>query len=412
MKFKFSVLIIISMFLLSSCAFEDYIKNEGGVSYIPIEEIPVEELPTEEMPVEEIPLSEVIEELSEEPEEEVVEEETAEFEEIPSGAPKITVNEGELVKLNLKATDPDGDPLTYTYTEPLDEEGSWQTREGEAGTYKITVTASDGKSETEQDVYIVVNPLNQPPILETISDIMLNEGETVSLSPKATDPNGDEVIITYSGWMTSAEYKTNYEDAGVHTVTITASDSISETKQKVKVTVKNVNRAPIIALLSDVAVKEGEKASITATAADPDKDEVEITYSEPLDKDGEWQTEEGDAGKYRVTITASDGELSSQKSIFVIVESLNKAPVFEEMGTITVDEGDTVTLEPEATDPEGEEVTITYSGWMSSSEYTTTNDDAGEYVVTITASDGINEATIDVEITVNDVNRPPEFVFE
>jgi len=394
------------MFLLSSCAFEDYIKNEGGVSYIPIEEIPVEELPTEEMPVEEIPLSEVIEELSEEAE---GEEEIAEVEEIPSGAPKITVNEGELVKLNLKATDPDGDPLTYTYTEPLDDEGSWQTIEGEAGTYKITVTASDGKSETEQDVYIVVNPLNQPPIIETINDIMLNEGETVSFSPKATDPNGDEVTITYSGWANSEEYKTNYEDAGVHTVTVTASDGISETKQEVKVTVKNVNRAPLIASLSDVAVKEGEKVSLTATAADPDKDEVTITYSEPLDKDGEWQTEEGDVGKYRVTIEASDGALSSQKSIFVIVESLNKAPVFEEIEAITVDEGETITLEPVAVDPEGEEVIITYSGWMSSSEYTTTSEDEGEYVVTITASDGINEATIDVEITVNDVNRVPCF---
>ena len=407
MKFKFLVLILIIVFL-TSCAFEDYIKGEEGVSYIPIEEIPVEE------EIEESPLEEVEEAIIEEELEELIEEleEIAKVEEIPSGAPKITVNEKELVKLNLKATDPDGDPLTYTYTEPLNEEGEWQTEEGDAGTYKVIVTVSDGKSETEQEVYIVVSPLNQPPIMETIGDIIVSEGETVSLAPKATDPNGDEVIISYSGWMTEAEYKTNYEDAGIHTVTIIASDGISETKQDVKVTVKNVNRAPIIASLSDVAIKEGEKVSITATAADPDKDEVSITYSEPLDKDGEWQTEEGDAGKYRVTITASDGEFSSQKSIFVVVESLNKAPVFEEMELITVDEGDTITLEPVATDPEGEEVIITYSGWMTSAEYTTDYDDAGEHTVTITASDGVNEATIDVKIVVNDVNRPPEFIFE
>ena len=93
---------------------------------------------------------------------------------------------------------------------------------------------------------MVVESTNKPPVLRPIADITLNEGETVSLEPVATDPDGDEVTITYSGWMTKATYTTNYDDAGTHIVTVTASDGKESTSQDVIVTVSNVNRPPKI----------------------------------------------------------------------------------------------------------------------------------------------------------------------
>jgi len=39
----------------------------------------------------------------------------------------VVVNEGELVKINPTATDPDNDPLTFSYTPPLNINGEWQT---------------------------------------------------------------------------------------------------------------------------------------------------------------------------------------------------------------------------------------------------------------------------------------------
>jgi hypothetical protein len=73
------------------------------------------------------------------------------------------------------------------------------------------------------------------------------ETETVVLDAKCTDPNGEDVTITYSGWMDSSTKKTGYDDAGEYEVTVTCSDS-SKTSQtaKVKVTVLDKNRPPKI----------------------------------------------------------------------------------------------------------------------------------------------------------------------
>src|SRR3990167_2168547 len=40
--------------------------------------------------------------------------------------------EGELVNFpSLRASDPDGDPITYTFSKPLNEKGEWRTKEGD-----------------------------------------------------------------------------------------------------------------------------------------------------------------------------------------------------------------------------------------------------------------------------------------
>ncbi|MBU3941962.1 MAG: hypothetical protein KKF74_03545 [Nanoarchaeota archaeon] len=159
---------------------------------------------------------------------------------------KIIVKEGELVVLKPESEDPDADTILYTFSEPLDKNGRWQTKKGDAGSYEITVTASDSELTDTQKILLVVESTNNPPVLSPIADITINEGETVSLEPIATDPDGDKVIITYSGWMTEASYTTNYNDAGTHIVTVTASDGIESASQDVIVTVNNINRPPRI----------------------------------------------------------------------------------------------------------------------------------------------------------------------
>ncbi len=162
------------------------------------------------------------------------------------GLTTITVNEGELVVLKPESEDPDADTILYTFSEPLDKDGRWQTKKGDAGNYEITVTASDGELTDTQKILLVVESLNKPPVLNPIADITINEGETVSFEPVATDPDGDKLTITYSGWMTGASYTTNYNDAGTHIVTVTASDGIELTSQDVIVTVNDMNRPPRI----------------------------------------------------------------------------------------------------------------------------------------------------------------------
>jgi hypothetical protein len=87
----------------------------------------------------------------------------------------------------------------------------------------------------------------------------------------------------------------------------------------------------------------------------------------------------------------------------------NTAPVIKTINDITAYEGDTIKLPIEVTDREDDKVKVTVSGWMNSEQYTTTYDDAGEYTVTVTATDGTYEAKQTFKVTVLDKNRPPMF---
>ena len=399
------MLVSISIILLGGCG-QIPEETDDDLSFIPFDEIPVGEEDTVSSPPslpEETP--ETVPEqppVVKEPEQELKEEDKKDL-------PKIVVKETEPVKLNLKVTDPDGDPITYTYTNPLNEKGEWQTEAGDAGEYKVTITASDGKSTTTQDLLIVVESKNQLPVIKNVNDITVNEGQTVTLSPVVIDPENEEVSIKYSGWMTSSQYKTNYNDAGVHKVTITTSDGVNEVSKEVTIMVSNINRAPVLSELSDVSVKGGETVKIEAIAADPDDDSVILSYSSPLDDEGEWETQEDDIGEYTVTVTASDGELEDEEEILITVVSSNSPPTLELVTEITVKEGEPAVISPVVTDPEGGDVTVSYSGWMSTSIYETNYDDAGTHTVTVTVSDGVNEVSKDVTVTVEDVNRPPVF---
>src|SRR3989344_5283773 len=95
---------------------------------------------------------------------------------------KLQVNEGELVKLNLNAKDPDGDELNYKCKEPLNEKCEWQTGYNDAGDYDVDVVASDGKSETTSVVKIVVNNVNRKPNLGSTDYYEITETETFSLN--------------------------------------------------------------------------------------------------------------------------------------------------------------------------------------------------------------------------------------
>jgi translation initiation factor IF-1 len=325
--------------------------------------------------------------------------------------PRKTVVEGDLVSFpNLKATDPDGDPIAYTFTPPLNSQGTWQTKAGDAGEYRVTITASDGKNSVSQVVIVQVTPKNRPPRIElTSKTITVKEGDTITLNPTVTDTEGDKITVTYSGWMNSQSRVTTFDDAGTHDVDITASDGTTTSHESVRITVQNVNRQPVINPIQDITVKEGDKITVKPTATDPDGDTVSLSYGSPLGQDGTWQTSAKDVGNYRATVTASDGELKASTEFTIIVNSLNKPPVIQIADTVTVDEGQAVALNPVITDPEGDELTITYSGWMNGPAYTTTFEDGGTHLVTITASDGISTIKKDVSIVVNDVNRVPTF---
>ena len=156
----------------------------------------------------------------------------------------LVVKEGEKVVIKPSAADPDNDKLKFTFSAPLDKTGEWQTKIGDAQNYRINVTVSDGEFTDTLGFLVSVAAVNRPPVIDVAKTITVNEGETVKLNAKVTDPEEKPVKVEYSGWMTSDTYTTNYNDAGTHKVIIIASDEENKATAQVTVVVKDVNRPP------------------------------------------------------------------------------------------------------------------------------------------------------------------------
>ena len=321
----------------------------------------------------------------------------------------VTVVEGELISLDLEAVDPDGDTIEYTFTTPLSAQGRWQTQIGDEGRYLTTITASDGKLSTSEDVLLVIERANRPPVIECLDALAIQEGEDLVVDCNIYDEEGDSILVSYEGWTTSSLKTTSFDDAGDYTVLVRATDGNEESTKTIDVTVKNVNRAPSIAPVDDLTIMETTTVSISPTTADEDGDEVTLSYSSPLDNNGEWVTTDGDAGTYEISVTASDGSATATESFTITVTQINTAPVLKDIDNINVKEGETIKLPVNAYDPEGDELTISYSGFMDDEEYTATYNDAGSYEQTVTVSDGVLSTTQTFTIDIEDENRAPVF---
>ncbi|MEW5788174.1 MAG: Ig-like domain-containing protein [Pseudomonadota bacterium] len=270
---------------------------------------------------------------------------------------------------------------------------------------------------------------NLAPTFTAIPAKTVAEGQTLTFTVAATDPEGTAVTITAKGLKTWMTFKNNVltatpslSNSGSYSVSFTAKDTSGKaTTLAVPITVTNVNQAPTINALTSRTVAEGGSLSWGITATDADKDVVTLTAS-PLKS---WMKLVGttftatpgysDAGTHTVTITASDGKLSTSAVQTITVTDVNQAPVFGAFGSFTVAEGSTLNSTVTATDPDGSPVTITASGmqaaWMSfdGSKFSATPDHskAGSYSVTFTASDGAKQTKSTVTLVVNDTNRAP-----
>jgi|GEM_PF-3288804 len=360
MKKLFLVCLVALLLLLSGCGISDYMKQkeageEEELSLLEEKELiegDVENITEEAAEAEkEAEVEEGIEEVEEAVAEEVAEEETnvSEEKEEETVSTKveevneedfdviIKVKEGDLVNLQPKVIDPDNDDITFTYSEPLDANGRWQTDYGDAGKYVITITVSDGVTTTEKQVLLVVEKVNVPPVIEGVEDkIVIDEGDVLELKPHVYDPNKDEVTVSISQPVgDDGIWETDYQSAGEYTVVITASDGELEATKEIQVIVNKKNVAPIIEELEDVEVDEGEVIKITPKVTDLNGDEVTITLSEPKGKEDVWSEENGtfiwnttytDHGEYVIIVTASDGELESTTNFTITINDINMPP--------------------------------------------------------------------------------------
>ena len=341
----------------------------------------------------------------------------------------IVVNETETVTIALNATDPDNDTLTYSTNAPYGSRDgnvfTWTTGYDDAGTHYLNFGVSDGELYDNTTVNITVDNVNrQPTFVGEIGDIVVNETETVTIALNATDPDND--TLTYS---TNAPYgsrdgnvftwTTGYDDAGEYYWWFDVSDGSLSSSTSVKIMVNDVNRPPEFDVIEDVSVNETETVTIALNATDQDNDTLTYSTDAPYGiLDGNvftWTTGYDDAGTHYLNFGVSDGELSDDVTVKITVNDVTRQPTLVcEPAYISVDETETVTITLAATDPDND--TLTYStdapyGILDGNVFTWTTgyDDEGVHYPNFGVSDGELSDNVTVELTVNHVNRPPEF---
>lgn len=238
----------------------------------------------------------------------------------------IRVKENEYLSLKPKINDPDGDPITFSFSLPLNEQGEWKTNYGDAGEYTASLSATDSVLTTTKRIKIIVERVNVAPVIDNVKDLVVSEGEVVSFQPSVTDPNGDPISVTVSEPLKNGLFQTDHTSAGEYTLKVVASDGELETEKTFTLIVKEVNSLPKISPLENIFVREGETVYIKPEVSDLDQDEIVVTISEPVGNDGVWETGFTDKGEYSITITASDGKDTVTKIVQVTIEDVNVAP--------------------------------------------------------------------------------------
>ena len=127
-----------------------------------------------------------------------------------------TVREGESIHIPLQATDPDGDPLTYSsamlpggaYLDPNTGVFDWTPAYFQHGIYQIPFTVSDGQLSTTKTTTFTVLNVNAPPVFDNLGDWRVNEGQDLSFRAFAFDPDNPGFVPpdrTADGTLTPLE---------------------------------------------------------------------------------------------------------------------------------------------------------------------------------------------------------------
>ncbi len=338
------------------------------------------------------------------------------------------VLDGQTSAIDVNATDPDGDNLTYSITGTDADLFNINANNGVVtfrsapdfdapgdansdNVYEFRVTASDGSFDTNQDVEITVLLENQAPSIGSSATSSVAENQTSAIDVDATDPDGDTLTYSISGGADAGLFSIDpgtgvvsftaapdFEAPGdansnnTYVFTVTASDGREADSQSITVTVVDENEAPTITSGSTSSVVEGQTSAIDVDATDVDGDSViyslsgtdadlfninsnngVVTFRNAPDFDSPGDSN-GD-NEYRIVVTANDGDLTTDQDLRVTVtEAPNNAPNISTPSGVTIDENSTVVVDVQATDADGDSITYLISGGADADLFTIDSD--------------------------------------
>ncbi len=351
----------------------------------------------------------------------------------------------------------DADEADETFTATLDYVGT-ATTNLLGGNSVATVTIND------------VNNNRAPEFEDDTSatrsiDENSTQGTAVGAPVAATDLNGDTLTYSidsqqggpYTVDDTTGQIRVgagatlDYERRTTQRVNLRVEDpnGLSDTIQ-VRIEIADVNEPPVVNGNATVDWQENRTGNITRyTATDPERDSVEwsvkgadanffttdsggyLTFNDP--PDFEDKADDDSNGLYQITVVATDTAGNfDELYVTITVTNVNEPPTVDGRTALALSENDDAFDERyTATDPEGGSTTFAWSvsgadggdfqitrdnqdgvlTFRNTPDYERPADSNGnnEYLVQVRASDGQYTGTLNVTVTVANVNEPPEF---
>ena len=359
------------------------------------------------------------------------------------------VNTSQSLQFTLSATDPDNDALVYSASNlpqgasfsAATKTFSWTPSAGQAGSYQVTFTVSDGSLSDTETITITVTAngtaVNNPPVLASIGNKNVNTSQLLQFTISATDTDNDTLTYSASNLPSGVAFNTGTKtfswtpssgQTGNYQITFNVSDGKSSDYETITITVGNVNSPPVLASIGNKNVNTDNLLQFTVSATDPNNDTLSYSaYSLPsgasfnaTTKTFSWTPSNSQAGSYQVTFNVSDGKLSDSETITITlsVVNVNQPPVLDSVGNKNVNENSLLQFTISATDANNDTLVYSASNLPSGASFNAGTktfswvpnyEQSGGYNVLFNVTDGSLSDSETITITVNDVQRCIEF---
>ena len=298
------------------------------------------------------------------------------------------------------------------------------------GQYNVTIKSTgsfgEGNSKTVEITVgnDTIHHTNNPPSVDAGSGRAAGEGTTVTLAGNATDPDGDSMtyrwthdsaldIALANAASPSATFTAPQVDSDTPVeFTLTVSDGTATVSDKVIITVTDsANTAPSVNAGPDHEISEGATVTLNGNATDPDGDSMtyrwthdsalDIALANAASPSATFTAPQVDSDTpVEFTLTVSDGTATvSDKVIITVTDSANTAPSVNAGPDHEISEGATVTLNGNATDPDGDSMTYR---WTHDSALDIALANAASPSATFTAPQVDSDTPVEFTLTVSD----------
>ncbi|CAA0098855.1 putative outer membrane protein pmp9 [BD1-7 clade bacterium] len=324
-------------------------------------------------------------------------------------ATKSTLELNESVQLNILAFDPDNDAITCQVDtdgdgtadqsfDDCEQDNSFDISFANAGTYNLSVTASDGELSASKSLTLTVNDVistpNNNPIITTFSQAdsgLVYDGQPFNLNILGSDADSDPLTCTLdtnndgTADQTIANCETlqtvsvTLNGVGSHTIGLSITDGEFSASKSLTLTVNDVigtpNNNPVIATFSKAGsgeVYDGQPFNLNISGSDADSDPLTCTLDTNNDGTADQTFANCEAnqtvgvtlngvGSHTIGLSITDGKNTTSDAIIInVLAEPNSNPVittFSKAGSDEVYDGQPFNLNISGSDADSDPLT-------------------------------------------------------